>query len=123
MKNKIYNITCILFGIMMIIFGANKFFNFIPVPEMSTEQKEVFNAFLKIGWLMPLVAIIEIVGGILFLFSRKRALAALMMLPIIVGILAHHVHHDPSSIGIAVFFAGIELWVLLENRKKYTQLF
>ena len=107
----------------MIIFGANKFFNFIPVPEMSTEQKEVFNAFLKIGWLMPLVAIIEIVGGILFLFSRKRALAALMMLPIIVGILAHHVHHDPSSIGIAVFFAGIELWVLLENRKKYTQLF
>lgn len=53
----VYNILCILFGVGMIIFGANKFFNFMPTPKLTPEQLEMFNAFGKIGWLMPLIAI------------------------------------------------------------------
>ncbi len=107
----------------MIIFGANIFMQFLPMPKMSPEQQELFAAFGKIGWLMPLVGLAEILGGILVLFPKTRALGALVIFPIILGILAHHVHHDPEGIGAGVVFAIVELWMLMENRKKYTPLF
>lgn len=123
MKNTIYNIVCALFGLGMIIFGTNIFMQFLPMPKMSPEQQELFAAFGKIGWLMPLVGLAEILGGILVLFPKTRALGALVIFPIILGILAHHVHHDPEGIGAGVVFAIVELWMLMENRKKYTPLF
>lgn len=123
MKKTLYNILCILFGAGMIIFGSNAFLQFIPMPKMSPEQQELFNAFGKIGWLMPLVGLTEIVGGLLVLLPKTRALGALVIFPIIIGILAHHIHHDPEGIGAGVVFAIIELWMLMENRKKYTPLF
>lgn len=123
MKNTIYNIVCALFGLGMIIFGANIFMQFLPMPKMSPEQQELFAAFGKIGWLMPLVGLAEILGGILVLFPKTRALGTLVIFPIILGILAHHVHHDPEGIGAGVVFAIVELWMLMENRKKYTPLF
>lgn len=119
----IYNILCTLYGAGMIVFGANGFMNFLPMPKMSAQQMEIFNAFGKIGWLMPLVALTEIIGGLLVVLPKTRAVGALVLLPLIVGILAHHVHHDPEGIGAGVVFAIIELWILLENRKKYAQLF
>ena len=118
----VYNILCILFGVGMIIFGANKFFNFMPTPKLTPEQLEMFGAFGKIGWLMPLVAITEILGGLLVLLPKTRAVGALVMLPIIIGILAHHFHHDPAGIVSGLVFAVILLWILWENRKKYSQL-
>lgn len=123
MKNTIYNIVCALFGLGMIIFGANIYMQFLPMPKMSPEQQEIFAAFGKIGWLMPLVGLSEIVGGILVLLPKTRALGALVIFPIIIGILAHHVHHDPEGIGAGVVFAIVELWMLMENRKKYAPLF
>lgn len=119
----VYNILCILFGVGMIIFGANKFLNFIPAPKLTPEQQDIFGAFMKIGWLMPLVALAEIFGGLLVAIPKTRAVGALVMLPIIVGILAHHLHHDPAGIGAGAVFALIELWILFENKDKYAQLF
>lgn len=123
MKKTIYNILCVLFGVGMIVFGANILFNFLPMPKMSPEQQDLFAAFGKIGWLMPLVGLAEILGGLLVLLPKTRAVGALVILPIILGILAHHIHHDPEGIGAGVVFGIIELWILMENWKKYTQLF
>lgn len=119
----VYNILCILFGVGMIIFGANKFFNFIPAPQLTPKQQEIFGALMKIGWLMPLIALAEIFGGFLIAIPKTRAVGALVILPIIVGILAHHLHHDISGIGAGIFFALIELWILVENKDKYAKLF
>lgn len=106
----------------MIIFGANKFFHFMPTHKLTPEQLEIFNAFVKIGWLLPLIAITEIVGGLLVLLPKTRAVGALVILPIIIGILAHHFYHDPAGIVPGLVFAVILLWILWENRKKYSQL-
>ena len=38
----------------------------------------MFNAFGKIGWLMPLIAITEIVGGLFSITSKTRAVGALV---------------------------------------------
>jgi uncharacterized membrane protein YphA (DoxX/SURF4 family) len=47
---------------------------------------KLFAAFGEISWLMPLVGIVEVIGGLLFIFPKTRALGAIVILPVMVGI-------------------------------------
>lgn len=120
MKNKILFILSLLFGLMMINAGLDKFFHYMPMPkDMPENLSKTFNAFIAIGWLMPLVGIIEIVAGALFIFPKTRALGAIMILPVIVGILLTNTITDTSGFPIALIFVLIEVWALYDNRAKY----
>lgn len=117
-------ILSLLFGLMFINAGLNKFFNYMPMEKPTPEQMKIFNAFAEIGWLMPLVGAVEIIGGLLFIFPKTRALGAIVILPVMVGIVAHVFTLDKSEIGMAI--AGvmflINLWMIIDNRDKYKHL-
>lgn len=120
MKKKILFVLSLLFGLGYINSGLNKFFNYMPVPDdLPQEMVRVFTAFMEISWLMPLVAVIEIIGGILFIPGKFRALAAVIIFPISVGVLFVHSTVAPSGLPIALFIMAINIWVIIENRKKY----
>lgn len=119
MINKVFNAFCILAGLAMIIFGANKFFNFIPMPELTPEQIEIFGAFGKLKWLMPLVGAVEIVGGALLAYPKMRALGAIVLFPVIVGIFLHNLTHSPGDLPMALIFLAINFWAIWVNRGKY----
>ena len=125
MKNKILFVFSLLFGLMFINSGLNKFFNYMPMPkgEMPADLLKVMDAFMTIVWLMPLVAVIEIIAGILVIFPKTRALGAIMILPIMVGILLQHLVYAPSSLAIPLVLAAILIWMLIDNRSKYASLF
>ncbi len=92
----------------------------MPVPEdMPENMMNVMTAFMTIGWLMPLIAVAEIVGGILFITNKFRALGAIIIFPVLVGILLTHIIIAPSGLPMALVLLGIELWVIVENREKY----
>lgn len=124
MKQKILNILSILFGLMMLNGGLNKFLNYIPVPDDLPEpiMKDTM-AFMEISWLMPLVAVAEILGGVLLMIPRTRALGALVIFPVMVGILLTHIFVEPSDLPIALILWAILLWAMWENREKYKPLF
>ncbi|AEL27732.1 DoxX family protein [Cyclobacterium marinum] len=122
MKNKILTVLCILFGLMMINAGLNKFLNYMPMPEMSEEMAEIMGAYATIGWIFPLVAIVEIIGGLLIAIPKTRALGAIVILPVMVGILVHHLVLDPSTLGMAFVLLAINLWAIIANIKKYLPL-
>ena len=88
MKKKILFGVSLLFGLMFINSGLNKFFNYMPVPkDLPENMMKLMAAFMEIGWLLPLIAIVEITGGILFITNKFRALGAIMILPIIIGVI------------------------------------
>lgn len=120
----VYNILCALFGVGMIIFGANKLHMFLPMPEkMAPEQLKVMEAFGTISWLMPLAGVAEILGGILMIFPKTRALGAIVIFPIILGILAHNLtYFDAKGFAVPLVFALINFWAIFKNRNKYAQL-
>jgi putative oxidoreductase len=118
--SKAYNVACWLFGIGMIIFGSNKFFDFIPMPkDMPADQIALFTAMGTLKLLLPLVGLAEVVAGILVLFPKTRALGAIIILPVVVGIILHHAVHSPSEIAIALVFAAINFWMIAVNIQKY----
>jgi putative oxidoreductase len=119
MKEKILMTLCLLFGVGMIVFGANKLIPFMPIPELTEQQKNLFGAFGTIKWLMPLIGIIEMLGGVLIAIPKTRALGAIVILPVIVGIVIHHLTHDPAGMAIPAVFALINSWAIADNKDRY----
>lgn len=120
MKTKILFVLCLLFGLMFINAGLNKFFFYMPMPENPpAEGMKDFAAMMEISWLMPLVAVAEIIGGLLVIIPRTRALGALIIFPIMVGILLTHLLVDTSNVAVALVLAGILGWTMYENKEKY----
>jgi len=123
MKEKILFVVRLLFGLMFINAGLNKFFNYMPPPDdLPQSLLDAMAAFNEIGWLMPLVGFVEIVGGLLFIPNKTKALGAIVILPIMIGILFTNFTVAPSGLPIALGLFAINLWVLFENRTKYAPM-
>lgn len=123
MKKILQNIVSLLAGLMFINAGLNKLFHYIPIPDDLPDQLVSMNAAMaEIEWLLPLVAVAEIIGGVLFITNRFRALGAIILLPVMVGILLIHFTAAPSGLPVAVVIFLILLWGMLENRDKYLYL-
>lgn len=123
MKNKILLVLSVLFGLMMINAGLDKFFHYMPMPnDIPENMMKAMTAFTAIGWLMPLVGFAELLGGILFIIPKTRALGAIVIFPVMIGILLTNTVTDMSGFPIAMVFLAINLWVIFENREKYLKL-
>lgn len=123
MKRKILNILAVLLGLLFLNGGLNKFFNYMPVPEDLPEAISRDNeALMEIIWLMPLIAAAEILGAMLILFPKTRALGALVIFPVMVGILLTHIFVAPEGLVMALLIWAVFLWILYENKQRYFAL-
>ncbi len=112
----------VLFALMFINAGLDKFLHYMPMPEMTPDMKPVFEAFGTLSWLIPLTGLIELVAGALIIFPKTRALGAIMILPVMVGIICHNAtlnNGDPTGLAIAGVLFLINLWMIGDNWKKY----
>jgi uncharacterized membrane protein YphA (DoxX/SURF4 family) len=120
MKSKILFVLCLLTGLMFINAGLDKFLHYMPMPkEMPEKMVKVGKAFMEIGWLMPLVGAAEIAGGLLLILSRTRALGAVVLVPILTGILLANISMAPSGLPIVLVLIAIVAWVIIDNWEKY----
>lgn len=103
MKNTIQNISIWFLAILMVVFGLNKFFGFIPVEPPANPTAQAFMGAMFTSYLFVVVAIAEIVGGILLIVPKTRFLGWLLLLPVIFNIVAFHIAHD---------FIGNGIWLL-----------
>lgn len=103
MKNTIQNISIWLLAILMIVFGLNKFFGFIPVEPPADPTAQSFMGAMFTSYLFVVVAIAEIVGGIFLIVPKTRFLGWLLLSPVIFNIVAFHIAHD---------FIGNGIWLL-----------
>lgn len=116
-------ILCTLFGLMFVNAGLDKFLHYMPMPEMRPEDLKIYEAMGTLVWLMPLVGFIEFLGGALFIFPKTRALGAIVILPIMVGIILHNAVFMPSGLVIAGPLFLINVWMIFNNWDKYKPMF
>lgn len=104
----------------MVTAGLNKFFNYMPMPEdMPAEMMSMFNGLKAITWLIPLIGVVEIIGGVLFAIPKYRAFGAIVIFPVMIGILLTHMTVALSGLPIALVLFIINVLILFENREKY----
>ena len=110
-------ITAVLLGLVFIVFGANFFLQFIPIPKPPEgSPAAMFMGGMFVSGMLVFVKVLEILGGVLMAIPATRNLGLLVLGPIIVNIFAFHFFFfgpasllDPMMIGIAVLTA----WQLL----------
>jgi uncharacterized membrane protein YphA (DoxX/SURF4 family) len=123
MKKKILFVVSLLTGLMFINAGLNKFFNYMPPPaDLPENVMSAMKAFMEIGWLMPLIGAVEITGGVLLITNKYRALGAIILLPVMVGIIVFHITTAPSGLPLVIAMLAVVSWVIFENREKYLPL-
>ena len=95
----------------------------MPIPkDLPEKMQKMGAAFMEIGWIMPLVGFAEIIGGILFIIPKTRALGAIIIFPVMIGVLRANSIAVPSGLPIALALLAINLWVIYENRQKYSPM-
>lgn len=120
MKAKVLFVLCLLTGLMFLNAGLDKFFHYMPVPkDMPEKMVKSGMAMMEIGWLMPLVGAVEVIGGLLLIFKKTRALGAIVILPVLVGILLTNITVAPSGLPIVLIIIAVITWVIIENWHKY----
>ena len=120
MKNKILFVLCLLTSLMFVSAGLDKYLHYFPIPKDMPEKAVKAGAVLmSIGWLMPIVGAAEIIGGLLLIFKKTRALGAIVLLPVLFGIVLATISMNPSGLPIVAVLLAVIIWVIAENWKKY----
>ncbi|WP_109698980.1 DoxX family membrane protein [Chitinophaga deserti] len=125
MKTKaiILTVLCALTGLMFINAGLDKFLHYMPMPkDMPEKMIKAGMALMEVGWIMPLTGAAEILGGALLIFPRTRALGALVLIPVLAGILLTNIMMAPSGLPIVAVILAVIGWAMYENRAKYLPL-
>jgi putative oxidoreductase len=107
-------IARILLGLVFLVFGLNKFFNFIPSGPMPTGATGQFMGALFSTHYIMYVGVFETVGGLLLLINRYVPLGLCLLAPVIVNILlvGTLMTHMALPSGIVVTI----LWILVYLR-------
>lgn len=121
MKNKLFMIIRIIFGIFLLFFGFDHFFNYIPFPEMTTEANAYFANLSSTG-AMQVVGIIEIVSALSFIFNKYGAIMAVILMSVSFNAVLFHIALDPEKIYGALVLWLLNISMLYFYRNQYGQL-
>ncbi|MFT5891238.1 MAG: putative oxidoreductase [Dokdonia sp.] len=114
----------IVLGVMLLVFGFNKFVPFLPAFEFGNDlgAANLFEAFTNSGYMWPLVGGLEMLVGILFITKKAFPAALLALLPISVNIVLFHAILNPANIAPALFVAIVNLYFIYKNWSNYRHL-
>ncbi len=122
MKNLKETLPGAVLGILMIIFGLNKFIGFIAVDPPADPVAQAFLGNMFTTYLFKVVALAEILGGIFLLVPKLRLMGWLLLSPVIFNIVAFHVAHDFIGNGIWLLPSLLFVWIGVNFRVPLSQL-
>jgi putative oxidoreductase len=98
-----------LLGLIFLVFGANGFLHFIPMPPPSGVAGQFMGA-LFVSHVLVVIFLLELIPAILLLVGRYVPLALVLLGPVIVNIVLFHVFMAPSGLPLATVV--VILWLL-----------
>jgi hypothetical protein len=103
------------------VFGLNGFLNFLPQPSTPMPEGAVafVGALVQSGYMLQLIAGVQVVAGALLLSNRFVPLALVLLAPVVVNILAFHAFLAPSGVGFAVVVLAMEVYLAWVYRQAY----
>ena len=110
-----------LLGLVMVVFGLNAFFNFMPPPELPEKGGQFMGLLFESGY-FNVVAILKIGGGLLLLLGRFVPLGLTLLGPVLVNILIFHLVFDPPGVGLGLACTALWITVFPEYMKSFEPL-
>lgn len=120
MKTKILFAVQILVGILLLIFGLNKFLHFMANPPVSEEMGMFMMALAKTGYIFPIVGAIQVLSGLSFILNKFTALMAVVIVPVMLNAVLAHAFLDPSGIAGSLVILILVIVVMFKNKEAYS---
>lgn len=118
MNSMFTKIVRIFLGVILIVSGLNKIFEFIPTPA-----GDLIESFGKVDYIFPVVAVLEICIGAMLLAKTWVAFALILLVPIAANILLFHLYLDFAGIVPAVVVAALNGILIYKHWSQYKPLF
>lgn len=123
MDSKFTKTVRIVLGLILVVFGANKMYPFIPLPNPPQQAADFINSLADTGYVLTVIAVAEIFIGVLLLFNKWVPFALLLLVPLSLNIFLFHLFLDVPSIGTAILIVALNGILLYKSRHKYKPLF
>jgi len=113
----------IILGILLVVFGLNGLFQFMPMPEFSAAGGAFMGALAATGYMFPFIIVVQLLVGILLLVNRFVPLALIILAPFSLNILLFHVFLDLPSIVPALLVTVLNMYMGYAYFDAYKPLF
>ena len=123
MNSTISTIVRYVLGLAMLVFGAIKFLQFMPAPELSEEAGAFMGALAGSGYIFQILGVVYLIIGLLLVLDKAVPFALAMLVPISINIVAFHLAYNPEGILFAAIIAVFNLYLMYANWGKYSELF
>lgn len=114
-------IVRVLFGGLFVLSGANKLLIFLPPPELPPAGAAFIAALAATGYMLTVLALIEVVFGGLVIMGRFVPLALTVLAPLVINIAFFHVALAPA-LPIVVFLVASEMYLAWVYRDAFSRL-
>ncbi len=121
--NTVILVVRIVLGVLLIVFGSNKFYEFLPALEFANPDAGVLFGALAGSYIMKLVGLVEVITGLLLVINKAVPFALVALAPISVNIVLFHLTLDPAGIGPAAFVFLLNTYLIFKNWSTYKTLF
>jgi uncharacterized membrane protein YphA (DoxX/SURF4 family) len=119
----VFLIARLLLGLIFLVFGLNGFLNFLSMGPMPTGLAGQFIGALFLSHYYWVVAVLQIVGGLLLLVNRFVPLALVLLGPIIVNIICYHVFLNHAGVPPAIVVTVLWFIVFYDKRQYFSGIF
>jgi uncharacterized membrane protein YphA (DoxX/SURF4 family) len=123
MNSKLTMVLRIVLGLILVVFGANKFFNFMPAMEMPAPAGNLMGAMMDSGYLFNLIGVTEVVVGLLLLIKKWVPFALVVLAPLSLNMILFHLFLAPAGIGPAAVVTLLNIVLIYNNWNNYKALF
>jgi hypothetical protein len=124
LRNKTFVRTIqVLFGIYLLFFGLIGYFVQLEMPQYNEKAMAFLGALFNSRYLFPLMSIIFVLSGLMFIFNRWSAFGAILLAPVSVNILAFHVFLDTTNTWLALIPFVLNLYFLVIHWNRYRPMF
>jgi len=122
MESMLTKVIRILVGLLLVIAGVSKIFPISPPPPHNEAATAFMTALVATGYMMPIIALVEILAGACFVSGRFVALAAVVLAPITLNIVLFHALLDPSGAIPGYFVGAANIYLLAVSLPKYQDM-
>ncbi len=120
--NSIAMIARYLLGLAMLVFGANKFLDFMPHPELPTEAA-AFMGTIAGSYIWASLGVVYILAGLLLVLNKAVPFALIILVPVSFNIVAFHLAYAPEGLLFAAVVAVLNLLLIYTNWDRFKSLF
>jgi len=115
-------VTRSLLALILIVFGLNKFLNFMPLPPMPEPAESFMGALMDTGYIMVIVAALEVISGIFLMINKYSALILVIVFPVLLNAFLFHLFLDFKGIGGALLALSLTVFLMYKSFNTYKAL-